>query len=64
MTQTALIATFVVDTPTDTVPDHMIHEAKRTLLNVFGVALSASQTPRSPLSNRPAVSLANPRPPP
>lgn len=45
MTSTAQVAAFVVDTPTDSIPDHVMHEAKRTLLNVFGVALSASQDP-------------------
>ncbi|MDA0353341.1 MAG: MmgE/PrpD family protein [Chloroflexi bacterium] len=42
MTSTASLAAFVVDTPVDAIPDAMLHEAKRTLLNVFGVALSAS----------------------
>jgi len=40
---TAQLAAFIVDTPTDAIPDQMLHEAKRTLLNVFGVALSAAQ---------------------
>ena len=42
---TARAAAFIVETPTEAVPDAIIREAKRTLINVFAVALSASVDP-------------------
>ena len=45
MGSTAQVAAFVVNTPADAVPDPIVHEAKRTLINVLGVALSASSDP-------------------
>ncbi len=42
---TALTAAFIVDTPVDAIPAHVLHEAKRTLINLYAVALSASQDP-------------------
>ena len=43
--QTAALAAFVVDTPSDAIPDHVRHEGTRTLINLLGVALSASGDP-------------------
>lgn len=45
MKPTVNVADFIVNTPTDSVPERIIHEAQRSLINVFGVALSASLDP-------------------
>ena len=42
MSSTARVAAFTTATRTEAVPDPILHEAKRTLINLLGVALSAS----------------------
>jgi len=42
---TATLASFIVNTPSDAIPHAIVHEAKRTLINLLGVALSASTDP-------------------
>lgn len=45
MGPTARLAEFIVRTPTEALPPHVTHEAKRTLINVLAVALAASADP-------------------
>lgn len=45
MGSTAELARFITDTPTEAIPPAILHEAKRTLINVLAVALSASEDP-------------------
>jgi 2-methylcitrate dehydratase PrpD len=45
MSSTASLAAFIVNTPSDAIPDAITHEAKRTLINLLGVARSASTDP-------------------
>lgn len=45
MGPTAQLAEFVVQTNAGAIPAHVIHEAKRTLINVLAVALAASDDP-------------------
>ena len=40
---TKTVATFIVNAPTRSLPDWTLREAKRTLLNVLGISLSASR---------------------
>ncbi|TAK79360.1 MAG: MmgE/PrpD family protein [Dehalococcoidia bacterium] len=42
MGPTARLADFIVRTPTTAIPPHVLHEAKRTLINILAVALSSS----------------------
>jgi 2-methylcitrate dehydratase PrpD len=39
---TAMVARFVAETPVEAIPREVLHEAKRTLINVLAVGLSAS----------------------
>jgi len=39
---TATVSQFVAETPADAIPSEVLHEAKRTLINVLAVGLSAS----------------------
>ena len=45
MEPTARLAAFAVDTPAEAIPEAVLHAAKRTLINVLAVALSASTDP-------------------
>ena len=45
MSATASLAQFVASAKTGDVPDWVLHEAKRTLVNLLGVSLSASAMP-------------------
>ncbi len=45
MEPTAQLADFIVHTPLEDIPADILHEAKRTLINVLAVALSASEDP-------------------
>lgn len=45
MGPTARLAQFAAQTPTEAVPPHIFHEAKRTLINVLAIALAASDDP-------------------
>lgn len=47
MSATLSLATYVADAKTEELPEWTIHEAKRTLLNILGVSLSASAAPGS-----------------
>ena len=42
---TATVARFVAETPVEAIPGEVLHEAKRTLINVLAVGLSASVGP-------------------
>ncbi|MEX2431274.1 MAG: MmgE/PrpD family protein [Dehalococcoidia bacterium] len=42
MSSTKTVAEFVVNTQTDGLPDWAVHEAKRTLINLLAISLSAS----------------------
>ena len=45
MTPTKTLARFVVDTRREQIPDAVLHEARRCIINVIAVALHASQDP-------------------
>lgn len=45
MTPTKKLARFVVETKPEQIPDVVLHEARRCIINVIGVALHASQDP-------------------
>ena len=45
MSATAEISAFVIDTPSDAIPDQIIRESQRTLINLLAVGLSASLDP-------------------
>lgn len=45
MGPTDRLATFIVQTDRDAIPGHVVHEAKRTLINVLAVAIATSEDP-------------------